>query len=123
MGNPQADVGDTSVWIYWSSDVVDGWICVVDDQANGRGLNYRVLAHRWGTSTTMPEGAFISAGDSFQEVSSGTGQSSCGWGGFSGTVSGGVDFLVVEWEDAWTSSANVPTTHYDGRVTAESPWY
>ncbi len=121
-GNALADVGDTTVWIYWAHNSVSGWICVNDDQPNGRGLHFRVLLHKKGADASMPSDAFVPASDSFALVRDSTGVgNACQWTDFAGAMTTAIDSVVVEWEDSWMSSAGVQTSHYDGRYVAGAP--
>lgn len=115
-GNPLADVGDVHLWVYWSASSVAGWICVIDDGDNGRGIAYRVLVHPEGAELpalpaddVTPEGAWQLVYEGRDNEKFGT----CDWVKFEAALA--VDQVMVEWLDLWTSR------HFDGRYFVPAP--
>jgi hypothetical protein len=117
-GNPLDNVGDIHLWIYWSEAAVDGWICVIDNVANGRGIKYQVGVHPKGTPLpTLPsDNVTPSGGDwliALQGRDNEATYGACDWVGFSAAATG--DQVMVEWLDLWTSQ------HFDGRIFFNAP--
>jgi hypothetical protein len=116
-GNPLDNVGDVHVWVYWSEASVDGWICLNDNVANGRGLKYQVAAHPTGAPfPTLPADNVTPEGGDWLVVYKGRDNEvfgTCDWVGFSAPQKS--DQVMVEWLDLWTSQ------HFDGRYVIQAP--
>lgn len=117
MGNPLESVGDVHLWVYWSEAAVDGWICLIDNASNGRGLKYQVAVHPVGAAfPTLPSDNFTANEPAWPVVLAGRDNEhfgTCEWTQFA--ASQAVDQVMVEWMDLWTSQ------HFDGRYFIYAP--
>lgn len=116
-GNPLASVGDVHLWVYWSEAAVDGWICVIDNASNGRGIKYQVAVHPVGAGfPTLPADNFTYDEPAWPVVYAGRDNEqfgTCTWTKFAAAQA--VDQVMVEWMDVWTSQ------HFDGRYFIDAP--
>jgi hypothetical protein len=116
-GNPLASVGDVHVWVYWSEAAVDGWICLIDDVSNGRGIKFQVAVHPVGAGLpALPSDNFTYDEPAWPVVLEGRDNEAfgtCTWTKFA--ASQVVDQVMVEWMDLWTSQ------HFDGRYFITAP--
>jgi hypothetical protein len=116
-GNPLASVGDVHLWVYWSEAAVDGWICLIDNVSNGRGIKFQVAVHPVGAaSPALPVDNFTFDEPAWPVVLEGRDNEAfgtCTWTKFA--ASQAVDQVMVEWMDLWTSQ------HFDGRYFITAP--
>jgi hypothetical protein len=114
-GNPLPDVGDAHVWVYWSDTSVSGWICVIDDGDNGRGLAYRVLVHPEGALLPALPAEDVTPNDvwvlAYEDRDEGA---KCAWKAFSASLQ--ADHVMVEWLDLWDANR-----HFGGRFNIAAP--